>query len=347
MADSNKKSLSYKLQKNPLLLVFGIIAIAVALFVIVNVTSAIKEKMDAKAETETTQVDFVSTTVPETEKAEDIKNIKIYNKDITSYSVDKTEVSFSLAVEYNSKESLLKTHNATDANNVDYVPVFCFYNEAGTMFKCPGDLKLNPQNNTAVYTLGDINDFANAIALTDEITVTNDNIFDLPFNICLQSKSSCVLGETLMGTHSRDAEGIGDKFDVALINPAQGIKKAELVKTDEFVWLDIYFDDYTAYTELNNDFINNFVCFRVNYNGAVHNNDFLVTEYDSLNMVRCKFDAYSMEEFSKVLGNSDLTVADIFSGYPITIYTSDYDVETVLFSLTDTVVTVPDTSEEA
>ncbi len=346
MADTNKKSLSYKLQKNPILLVFGIIAIAVALFIIINVTSGIKEKINSNKETEITEITTLATTIPETEAVEQLQNVTLYNKNIVSYTIDKTEVSVSLNVKYKDIDSLLKTHNASDINNQDYIPVFCFYNGDGTQFSCPGELKLDSKSNAAIYTLNVINDFANAIALTDEVTVTYESVLDLPFNICLQSKSSGEMIETLMGTHSKKCDDSEFDYRVNLVNAAQGVKKAELTKTDEFMWLDIYFDDVNAYTQLNNDFITNFVRFGVSYNGVTYKRDFIVTEYDSLNMIRCKFDSYSMEGLAKEMGKSDLSVEDVFTDYPVSVWTSDYDVETVLFGMNGFVSVPSETPEE-
>ncbi len=344
MADTNKKSLSYKFQKNPILLVFGIIAIAVALFVVVNVTSAIKEKMDSNETTQSTELTTVDTSVSETEAVATLKNVTLYNKNIVSYTVEKTENSVSLVVKYKDSQSLLKTHKASDVNTQDYIPVFCFYNAEGAQFSCPGELKLS--SDTAIYTLSVINDFANAIALTDNKTVTYDNILDLPFNICLQSKSSGDMVETLMGTHSVKCDNSKLDYSVELVNVAQGVKKAELTKTDEFIWLDIYFDDVNAYTELNNDFITNFVRFGVNFNGVTYKRDFIVTEYDNLNMIRCKFDSYFMDGLATEMGKSDLTVGEMFGTCPITVWTSDYETETILFGMNGFVSLPSETPEE-
>ncbi len=338
MAEPNRKSLSYKLQKNPILLVFGIVAIAVAIFVIVNVTSAIKEKFDSKAETESQVITTVGESEPETEAVAQLKDVKLYSKDITSYTVEANEISVSLVVEYADKNSLSDVHKANDLNSSDYIPVFCFYNAEGVCFKCPAELTLDSKANTAVYKLSEINDFANAIALTDEITVTYDNILDLPFDICLQSKSTGDMGESLLGT--RKTGVTQENCGVNLINPAKGVKKAELTKTDEVVWLDIYYDDFNSYSQLNNNFTTNFVRFGVDYNGATYTRDFIVTEYDSLNMVRCKFDSYSMDSLAKEMGSSSLTVADIFGDCNVSVWTSDYDVETSLFSMNG-VVSMP------
>ena len=332
MADTNKKNLSYKLQKNPILLVFGIIAIAVALFVIINVTSGIKEKLDEK-ETQTTEISTITSTVPETEALEQLQNVMFDNKEIVSYTVEKNEASVSLNVKYKDKATLFKNHSASDANNHDYIPVFCFFNADGVSFNCPGELKLDSKTNSAVYTLYEINDLANAIALTDEVTVTYDNVFDLPFEVWLQSKSTGDMASFVLGTYQRETGIARENYGINLVNPAKGVKKAELTKTAEVIWLDIYFDDFNSYTELNNNFITNFVRFSVSCNGVSYKRDFIVTEYDSLNMIRCKFDSYSLVSLSREMGNSDINVADIFSDYPVSVWTSDYDVETVLFGI--------------
>ncbi len=343
MADTKKKSLSYKLQKNPLLLVFIIVAAAVALFGVVNITSAIKEKADAKKETETVASTTNEATVEETEQPDTLKSLNLYSKDIVSYEVEITEQYVCVIAKYSDKETLFATHNAVDANNADYIPVFCFYTADGTRLNCPGELKLDTKNNTAVYRLTEIVDLANAVALTDEKTVTNDNALDLPFNICLQSKTSGVLGKAILGTH---LENETENYTIDLINSVQGVKKAELTKNDEFIWLDIYYDDVNSYTSLNNDFITNFVCFGFESGGVSYKNKFIVTEYDSLNMVRCKFDSYSMKELADEMGNSSLTVGDLFENYSIAVWTSDYDNETSLFSINGVSSVTPDSEEE-
>ena len=344
MAEPNKKSLSYKLQKNPILLVFGIIAIAVAIFIVVNVTSAIKEKIDSKSETESQVITTVEETEPETEAVAQLTGVKIYNDAIKSYSVESNEFSASLMVEYTDKDSLSRVHAASDLNSSDYVPVFCFYDAEGVRFKCPAELTLDAKTNTATYRLSTISDFANAIALTDEITVTYDNVFELPFELRLQSKSTGDVSESLLGTYAGKTGILHENYSVNLINPAEGVKRAELTKTDEFVWLDIYYDDFNSYSQLNNNFTTNFVRFGVSYNGATYKGDFIVTEYDSLNMVRCKFDSYSMVSLAKEMGNSSLTVADVFGDCYVSVWTSDYDVETSLFSMNG-VASVPEVAD--
>ena len=340
MADSNKKSLSYKLQKNPLLVVLGIVAIALALFIVVKVSSVIKEHNDNKQETEIITTTNVESTDSETEAVEQLKNVIIYNKDIESYTVEKTEDAVSLVVKFSSKKRLLTAHNTADANNSDYIPLFCFYGADGTLFKCPGELKLDTKKETATYTLSQFNDFAIAFALTDDKTVTVDNILDIPFNICVQSKSTGEMGATLLGTYVNENGTLYANHSVDLVNPVKGIKKVELTKNDEFMWLDIYYDDFAAYSKLNNDFINSNVSFILDYNGTTYKRDFITTEYDSLNMVRCKYDSYAMPELCDSIGNSSLTVNDIFSQYNVTVQSATSDVEQTLFSMNG-VVAIP------
>ena len=300
MAETNKKSLSYKIQKNPALLVFIIIIFAVVIFAVANITSAIQEKSKENKETTTEIItekqEETDTTSAEVGAVSKDYNIKKYSNDIKSVKPEKDENSVSLKVEYKDKASLLKNHYAQDVNNVQAVPVFCFYLKDGTQVKCPGELRLLGDSNIAVYTLSVINDYANVVALTDEITVNYDNVLDNGFNLYLQNKNDGT-GKTLLGTYGKTVEDMSltvtEKANVS--NITQGIKTVEITKNDEFIWVDIYYNDITSYTELNNDFITNFVCFGFEKGGVKFKRDFITTEYDSLNMVRCKFDSYSLK----------------------------------------------------
>ena len=88
MAD-NKKSLSYKFQKNPFMFVLLIIVIAVALFGIVNLVPVIKENIKG-SDTETTTA-AVEETVGATEEDKSIplNNVKNYIDTITSVKAEK------------------------------------------------------------------------------------------------------------------------------------------------------------------------------------------------------------------------------------------------------------------
>lgn len=338
MAETNKKSLSYKIQKNPALLVFIIIVFAVVIFAVANITSAIQEKSKENKETTTEIItekqEETDTTSAEVGAVSKDYNIKKYSNDIKSVKPEKDENSVSLKVEYKDKASLLKNHYAQDVNNVQAVPVFCFYLKDGTQVKCPGELRLLGDSNIAVYTLSVINDYANVVALTDEITVNYDNVLDNGFNVYLQNKNDGT-GKTLLGTYGKTVEDMSltvtEKANVS--NITQGIKTVEITKNDEFIWVDIYYNDITSYTELNNDFITNFVCFGFEKGGVKFKRDFITTEYDSLNMVRCKFDSYSLKSLADEMGTGDITVNDLFTDYVISVWTSDYDKDTNLFTI--------------
>ncbi len=338
MAETNKKSLGYKIQKNPFLLVFLIIIFAVLIFGIVNITSAIQEKSKEKEEntteiiTETQEITEASVT--EVHETEELLNVKKYSSAINNVSLEKNKSDVSLKVEYKDKERLLKTHNAKDINNSQVVPVFCFYLKDGTQVECPGELKLHENGNIAEYRLSVIDDFANAIALVDEVTVNFDNVLDNPFNLYLRNKTDGN-GKTIFGTYKKSVEDVSKNGDeiAKVFNTANGIKSVEITKTDKFVWVDIYYTDVASYTKLNNDFITNFVCFGFERDGVSFKRDFIITEYDSLNMVRCKFDSYSLESLADEMGVSEITVSELFSDYVISVWTTDYDKETSLFTI--------------
>ena len=67
--------------------------------------------------------------------------------------------------------------------------------------------------------------------------------------------------------------------------------------------------------------------------GVTYKRDFITTEYDNLNMVRCKFDSYSLEGLADEMGVSEITVDELFSNYVVYVWTSDYDTDTDLFSI--------------
>jgi hypothetical protein len=338
MSDTNKKSLSYKLQKNPFLLVFIIVVFAIIIFAIANISSAIQK--NNKTESETTTVtsaetqEETETTETEVDASSTLSNLKKYSTDIENITVEKEEKRVAVKVEYKDKASLLKTHEATDINSAQVVPVFCFYLKNGEMLKCPGELRLLEDGKTAVYYLTVIDDYANAVALTDEVTVDYNNILDNKFNLYLQNKTNNT-GKTIFGTYGELVEGdlSGIETNNGVSNVAQGIKNVEITKTSQFIWVDIYYNDVNSYTELNNDFITNFVRFGFENNGVTYKRDFITTEYDNLNMVRCKFDSYSLKGLADEMGVGEITVDQLFSNYSIYVWTSDYDTDTDLFSI--------------
>ncbi|MBO5066263.1 MAG: hypothetical protein J6D06_09145 [Clostridia bacterium] len=335
MAERNKKSLSYKIQKNPFMFVLLIIVIVVALFGVINLVPAIKETFKSSENETTTKAVEETVGATQEDKTIPVKNVKNYLNTITSVKAEKTDKGVAVTVEFKDNASLLKEHSATNVNAPGVIPVFCFYLNDGTQLNCPGELKLNGERNSAVYYLNDITDYANVVALVEEVTVTNENVLENKFNICLQSKTQTIPTKTVVGNYGKSIEELNNaaEYKANAVSLADGVKEVQIVKNSKFVWLDIYFEDELSYVELNNDFITNFVCFGFSEGGANYKYDFIISKNDSLNMIRCKFDTYSLKVVADEIGNSALTVDGLFTDYPISVWTSDYDNEIDLFCL--------------
>lgn len=335
MADQNKKSLSYKIQKNPFMFVLLIIVMAVALFGIVNLVPVIQERIKASDSETTTAAVEETVGATEEDRTITVNNVKNYLNTITSVKAEKTDKGVAVTVEFKDNAALLKEHSATNVNAPGVVPVFCFYLNDGTQLNCPGEVKLNGERNTAVYYLNDITDYANVIALVDDVTVTNENVLESKFNICLQNKNQTTPTKTVIGNYGKSVEELknAENYKANAVSLAEGVKDVQIIKKGEFVWLDIYFADELSYVELNNDFITNFVCFGFSKDGANYKYDFITTKYDSLNMIRCKFDTYSLKVVADEIGDNAITVDGLFTDYPISVWTSDYDNEIDLFCL--------------
>ena len=335
MVEQNKKSLSYKIQKNPFSFVLLIIVMAVVLFGIVNLVPVIKEKINKPAEETTTQLAEETVGATEEDNTVLLNNVKNYLSTITSVKAEIIDNGVAVTVEFSDKAALLKEHSASNVNSVGVVPVFCFYLKDGTQINCPGEIQLNSERNSATYYLTNITDYANVMALVESITVTNENVLDNAFNICLQSKTQSVPSKTIVGNYGKSVEELNNSelYKANAVNLKEGVKDVRIVKTEEFIWLDIYFEDELSFVELNNDFITNFVCFGFSEGGANYKYDFIITKYDSLNMIRCKFDTYSLKVVADEIGDDTLTVDGLFTNYPVSVWTSDYDNEIDLFCL--------------
>lgn len=332
-----KKGFGYKLQKNPFLVILLIVVIGVAIFMASTLTSAIKDKI-AQAE-ETTAVETTEAVIVELTEPDDtivIDGLKKYSDKITSVTAQKEKGRVALRVEYDTKESLLSEHLADNAFSIDVVPMFCFYIDNGLQVKCPGELRLLDSGNVVMYYLSATDDYINAVGLTDELTVTLDNILNTGFNLYIEHKSNDGVGKTICGSYAQTVEDFNNKHagkPAEVVDVVDGIKKVETTVADEFVWVDIYYNDVDSYTALNNDFITNFVVFGLEKGGKSFKRDFIVTEYDNLNMIRCKFDSYALKELAKEMDEPDLTVKELFDTYSISVWSTDYENETALFSI--------------
>lgn len=337
MDEKNKNSLSYKIQKNPFLLGLFVVVTAIALVAIFSLSSAIQEK--AKEFETTTTKKAEKTTVAETAEAVEaisLDGLKKYVKTIKNVTADYENNKAKITVEFEDKEALLDAHFASNDFTIDVTPVFYFYINNGTQVACPGEFKILSDGVSAEYSLYEIDDLTNAAALTDEITVNYKTVFEsLKFNLYLEHETNDGVGRTIVGTYPKTVEDFNAEYaqtPATVSNQIKGVEKVNVVTTEEFVWLDIYFADENAYNVLNHNFENNFLCFGFEKGGKKFDWKFITTEYDDLYMIRCKFDSYSLKELADEIGDNSITIPDLFQ-YKMNIWTSDYDTETALFTI--------------
>ena len=337
MDQINKKSLSYKIQKNPFLLGLFVVVAAIALVAIFSLSSAMSKKANEfETTTEATTVETTSAPVEEV-KVISLEGLKKNIDTIENVSADFDNKSAKIIVEFKDKEALLDAHYATNDFTIDVVPVFCFYINNGTQVTCPGEFRFLSDGKSAEYTLREIDDLVNVVALTDEITVNYENVFEvLKFNVYLEHQSKEGVGRTIVGTYAKTTESFNkDNAETpALVsNLSEGVEKVEVTSADEFIWIDIYFTDEESYKNLNHNFENNFVCFGFEKGGKKFDWKFISTEYDDICMIRCKFDTYSLKQLADEIGDKSVTIPTLFTDYQINFWTSDYDTENQLFTM--------------
>ena len=338
MDEMNKNSLSYKIQKNPFLLGLFVIVIAIALVAIFSLSSAISKKAkEFETTTEKTTVETTVKPVVEEEKVISLEGLKKRVDTIQNVNADFDNESAKIIVEFKDKEALLEAHFATNDFTIDVVPVFCFYIGNGTQVTCPGEFKFLSDGKSAEYKLKEIKDLANVAALTEDVTINYENVFEaLKFNVYLEHQSNDGVGRTVVGTYGKTTESFNKDYATApatVSNINEGVEKVKVTTADKFIWVDIYFTDEESYKNLNHDFENNFVCFGFEKGGKKFDWKFIATEYDDLCMIRCKFDAYSLKELADEIGDKSITIPTLFKDYQMNIWTSDYDTETQLFTL--------------
>ena len=328
MNKKNKNSLSYKIQKNPFILGLFIVVLVLVLMVVFSLSSAIKKKTaELNATTEASTTEAAVKIEETTENPFKVENVKKKAEGIKEITCGYENNCAKITVEFIKKESLMEAHFASNDYSYEVYPEFCFYVSGGAELRCPGEMKLL-DDSTVCYYLYDIADLANATALTDKITINYQNVFAmLKFNVYLRHKVNDGVGRTVIGTYGKTAEDFKATYGQApLIISAKdkGIKTAEAVKTDEFIWIDIYFENSESYQKLNHNFENNFVCMGFEKGGREYDWKFITTEYDKLNMIRCKLDRYALEQFNSEIEGDDLSINELFD-YKIEIWSSDYD----------------------
>ena len=338
MDEINRSSLSYKIQKNPFLLGLLVIVITIGMIVVFTLASAISKKAkELEATTEQTTVATTAAAVVNQEAPTSLEGLKKRVDTIKSVTSDYENNSAKIVVEFKDKEALLEAHYASNDFTIDIVPVFCFYINNGMQVTCPGEFKFLSDGKSAEYTIKEITDLANVVALTDELTIDYDNIFEaLKFNLYLEHQSKDGVGRTLVGTYPKTVEEFTLAYGegpAAVSSLNEGVEKVEVTTADEFVWVDIYFTDEESYSQLNHEFENNFVCFGFEKGGKLFDWKFISTEYDELCMIRCKLDAYALTQLADEIGDKSITIPTLFENYKINVWTSDYDTEAELFTL--------------
>ncbi len=331
-----------KIIKNPFIVVLFAIVIGISVFVVFTLSKALNSKIEQLDATKTTAPAASQAQTPEatTENPNTLKVgvIKKHSGLVENISFTKEANRIAVTVEFTDEAALLEEHFAQNAFSIEVVPVFCFYTEKGVQIELPGELRLLSDSKSVVYYLSEINDFANILALTEQATVTLDNILTNDFNLYLKHKTRDGVGQTLFGTYGQTVEqynGIHTPVPTPYVEANEDISIVKSIVTDDFIWLDIYFKNEEAYNKYNSKTSAKFIRFGLENGGKLYKWDFFVTEYDNLNMLRCKFDSYSIAELLKEMGEEKITVKDLFEDYDIAVWCSDYSTETDLFCLNE------------
>lgn len=342
--ENQGKGFFSKLIKNPFLIALFAVVLGVAIFVVFTLSKAIDNKIE--------ELEAAKTTAPATTLADALEEetepqntvntgvIKKYSELVETVSIVKEASRIAVTVEFTDEAALLEDHYAQNAFSVDVVPVFHFYINNGTKVELPGELRLLSDSKSVVYYLSEIKDFANAVSVTEGRTVTLDNIMSNEFNIYLRHKTRDGVGRTIVGTYGQTVEqfkGLHASAPVRIEQANDDVKLVEATATDEFIWVDIYLENEEAYNKYNSKLKSNFICFGVENAGKLYKWDFITTEYDNLNMIRCKLDNYSLAELLKEMEADNITVEKFFKDYAIQVWCSDYTTETDLFFINEVI----------
>ena len=343
--DNKLNGVLSSIKKNPFFIGLFVIVLGVVVFVSFTLTKAMNNKIEElEASKTTTTPATTQAEVPYEEKIPEntveTGAIKKYTDAVETVSIKKEANRIAVTVEFTDEGALLEEHYAQNAFSVSVVPVFHFYIDNGTKVELPGELRLLSDGKSVIYYLSEISDFANVVALTEQETVTIDNIMNNDFNIYLRHKTRDGVGRTVIGTYGQSVEqfkGLHATLPLKTVNEHEDVERVETTVADDFIWLDIYFNNEESYNKYNSKLKANFICFGLENGGKLYKWDFIVTEYNNLNMLRCKFDRYSLTELLKAMGADDVTVKTLFNDYAIQVWCSDYSNETDLFCINEAI----------
>ncbi len=333
-----------KAMKSPFFIALFIVVLCVACFVVFTLSKAIDNKIQ--------ELEGAKTTTPQTTQSQPVFEeeipdntvktgvVKKYSELVDAVEFTKEASRIAVTVSFTDEGALLEEHYAQNAFSVDVVPIFHFYMKNGAKVELPGELRLLSDSKSVVYYLSEISDYSNVVAVAENKTITLDNIMLEDFNLYLRHRTRDGVGRTLLGTYGQTVEqykGLHSPKPANALAMNGDIKLVEKTATDEFIWLDIYFKNEDAYNKYNSKLKSNFICFGLENGGKLYKWDFIVTEYDNLNMLRCKFDDYSLAELLKVMEKQNITVKQLFEDYNIQVWCSDYTEETDLFCLNEVI----------
>lgn len=329
---------------NPFLVALFVIVVGIAVFVVFTLSKAVETRIEQIENAKTTQATTQAEIPPyeETKKDASVKvgALKKYTDKIQTINVTKEVNRIAVKVAYTDEQALLDEHYAQNAFSLNVVPVFCFYVGNGLQVELPGELRLLNDSKTVAYYLSETKDFANIMSLIDKTTVTLDNIMSNPFNVYLAHKTNEGVGKTLFGTYAQTVEQFKNEHlsvPAEIVDLNEDVKEVKVTTADAFTWIDIYFKDEDAYNKYNSKEKTNFIFFGFEKGGKLYKWNFIVTEYDNLYMLRCKFDELSLTELFKEMNEEKITVKKFFEDYSIGVWCSDYKVENDLFCINESV----------
>lgn len=330
----NKNSIAVKMQKNPFVFVGIIMLVVILLISIFAVSSSVKKSLE-KSNAETTETEsriLVPTQAKapeettEPSKNTELTDIKTYADGINSVTADFEKNRTAVNVSFKDSPSLYNSFGVNAKSKTDGNCYFVFYLNENTVLKLPCEKYIAKDNVNVTFYLYDIDDYKTVLSLTDSLNIDYGNILSSrKFNIVFENKNGDV--KTVLG----NADFEFSKTKESDVNTfVKGIKKVEIIKEKEFAWVDIYYTDESNYQYLNRKFENNFIGFTFDTSKGTKDYLFSVTRYDGLNMLRCKFDSYALEQINSEFELNCESVSDFLRN--ITVYSSNYDSKTDLFS---------------
>ncbi len=255
--ENRERNALNKILKNPFLICLFVVVLGVAVFTVFTLSKAMESKLTSLKNAETTSA---PTTQAELSFDEELPDnsvqtgvVKKYSELMETVSIVKEASRVAVTVEFTDEAALLEEHYAQNAFSIDVVPVFHFYIGNGIKVELPGELRLLSDSKSVVYYLSEISDFSNVAALTEEQTITLENIMVNDFNLYLRHKTRDGVGRTLLGTYGQTVEQFKGLHSLSTLNFTdlnEDVKLAEatvilslIQKSEQTRHLNITYDD--------------------------------------------------------------------------------------------------------